>query len=70
MRLPSGVVEEFRKQMPPKFTFYGRAPRFDRTMPDDSPIIVTGSSAPNVIDPVTGADRRATPRTWRGSLTW
>jgi len=60
VHFPPAVVEEFRKQMPPKFTFYGRDPRFDRTMPDDSPIIVTGSSAPNVIDPVTGADRRGT----------
>lgn len=60
VRFPRAVVEEFRRQMPPRFTFYGRDPRFDRTMPDDSPIIVTGSSAPNVIDAVTGADRRAT----------
>ena len=45
---------------PPSFTFRGRDPQFDRTIPDDGPIVVTGSSAPNVVDPVTGVERRAT----------
>jgi trimethylamine--corrinoid protein Co-methyltransferase len=59
VQFPRAVVEEFRRSMPPTFTFRGRDPRFDRTIPDDSPVIVTGSSAPNIIDPVTGHERRA-----------
>jgi len=56
---PRGVVEEFRAMMPAKFTFRGRDPQFDRTLPDDSPVLVTASSAPDVLDPVTGRERRA-----------
>src|SRR4030067_3491588 len=59
VRLPASVVEEFRRKIPSTFTFYGRDPRFDKTMPADSPVIVTGSSAPHPIDPVTGQERRA-----------
>jgi trimethylamine--corrinoid protein Co-methyltransferase len=59
VRFPSQVVEEFRRQIPPTFTFYGRDPRFDKTMPGDAPVIVTGSSAPNLVDPTTGQERRA-----------
>ena len=60
IKFPRQVVEEFRKHTPPKFTFYGREPKFDRTLPDDRPAIVTGSSAPNVIDPLIRQERRAT----------
>ena len=59
VRFPRAVVEEFRASIPAKFTFRGRDPQFDRTIPDDSPVIVTGSSAPNIVDPVTGHERRA-----------
>jgi trimethylamine---corrinoid protein Co-methyltransferase len=59
VRFPATVVEEFRRQIPPTFTFYGRDPRFDRTIPNDAPVVVTGSSAPNLIDPSTGQERRA-----------
>jgi trimethylamine---corrinoid protein Co-methyltransferase len=59
VKLPSQVVERYRALFPPKFTFYARDPRYDRTVPDDSPLILTGSSAPNVIDPVTGYERRS-----------
>src|SRR3972149_5952851 len=48
-----------RKMSPPTFTFCARDPRYDRSIPDDSPLILTGSSAPNIIDPVTGYERRA-----------
>lgn len=58
-KFPSAMVEEFRKAMPPKFTFHARDPKFDRTLPDDRPVIVTGSSAPNMLDPTTGKERRA-----------
>jgi trimethylamine--corrinoid protein Co-methyltransferase len=59
VKFPPAVVEEFRKLTPPTFTFYGRLPEFDRTIPGDGPLIVTGSSAPNIVDPVTGIDRRS-----------
>jgi trimethylamine--corrinoid protein Co-methyltransferase len=59
IKIPAQVVERYRVYFPPKFTFYARDPRFDRTIPDDSPLILTGSSAPNIIDPVTGYERRS-----------
>ncbi len=59
VKFPRAVVEKYRKMLPPKFTFRGRDPKFDRTIPDDRPILVTGSSAPDIIDPVTGRERRA-----------
>ncbi len=60
VKFPASVVEHFRKMMPPTFTFRGRDPQFDRTIPDDSPVIVTASSTPDIMDPVTGKKRRAT----------
>lgn len=58
-KFPRRVVEEFRCMLPPEFTFLGRDPKFDRTIPRDGPLIVTGSSAPDIIDPVTGRERRS-----------
>jgi len=60
VKIPAGKVEEYRKAFVPTFTFYGRNPDFDRTIPNDRPLIVTGSSAPDIIDPETGKQRRAT----------
>lgn len=59
VKFPSKVVEQFRAAYPPTFTFRGRDPRYDRTIPDQGPLIITGSSAPNIIDPVSGFERRA-----------
>ncbi len=59
VRFPRAVVEEFRAMLPPTFTFRGRDPAFDRTIPADAPLITTGSSAPDIIDPATGEERRA-----------
>lgn len=59
VRFPRGVVEKYRKMPPPSFTFHARDPKFDKTIPQDSPVIVTASSAPDIIDPVTGQERRA-----------
>jgi len=59
VKFPRAVVEQYRKVYPPTFTFRGRNPKYDKTIPDDSPVIVTGSSAPDILDPVTGAERRA-----------
>jgi trimethylamine--corrinoid protein Co-methyltransferase len=59
VKFPLTLVEEFRVMLSPTFTFYGRDPKYDRTLPRDGPVIVTGSSAPDVIDPFTGHVRRA-----------
>jgi trimethylamine--corrinoid protein Co-methyltransferase len=59
VKFPRAVVEKYRKMAPPKFTFHARDPKFDKTIPDNSPVIVTASSAPDIIDPVTGKERRA-----------
>ncbi len=59
VKFPRAVVERFRTLMPASFTFRGRDPQYDRTIPADGPLIVTGSSAPNLIDPVTGRERRS-----------
>lgn len=59
VRFPRAVVEKYRKLAPPSFTFHGRDPKFDKIIPQDSPVIVTASSAPDIIDPVTGKERRA-----------
>lgn len=60
VKIPRGVVKEFQKAFIPTFTFRGRDPDCDRTIPADRPVIVTGSSAPDIIDPETGRERRAT----------
>ena len=60
VKFPPQVVEEYRQTFSPTFTFKGRNPDFDRTIPGDRPVIVTASSAPNVLDPVSGKERRAT----------
>ncbi len=59
VRFPRATVEEYRRAFPSQFTFRARDPQYDRTLPDDRPVIVTGSSAPNMLDPVTGLERRA-----------
>src|SRR4030067_815493 len=59
VRIPRQVVERSRVLFPPQFTFHARDPRYERTLPDDSPLILTGSSAPNIIEPVTGYERRS-----------
>ncbi|MBM4426445.1 MAG: trimethylamine methyltransferase [Chloroflexi bacterium] len=62
VKFPRTVVEKYRKMVPSSFTFHGRDPKFDKTIPQDSPVIVTASSAPDIIDPVTGVERRAESR--------
>jgi trimethylamine--corrinoid protein Co-methyltransferase len=59
IKFPPALVEKYRAMLPPTFTFYGRDPKYDRTLPHDGPVIVTGSSAPDIIDPLTGHVRRA-----------
>jgi len=60
VRIPRAVVGQYRQTFVPAFTFTGRDPAFDKTIPDDSPVIITASSAPDIVDPATGKLRRAT----------
>src|SRR4030066_2595702 len=59
VKFPPPVVEKHRLMLPPTFSFFGRDPKYDRILPQDGPVIVTGSSAPDIIDPLTGRPRRA-----------
>ncbi len=60
VKIPAGIVEHFRAMVPPTITLRGRNPAFDITFPREQPIIATASSAPDIVDPVTGITRRAT----------
>lgn len=60
VKFPAAVVEAYRKMVPPMFTFRGRDPAFDFTLPRTIPAIATASSAPDIVDPVSGETRRAT----------
>lgn len=60
VKIPGKVVENYRQAFVPTYTFTARDPGFDKTIPENSPIVVTGSSAPNIVDPHTGKERRAT----------
>lgn len=60
IKFPPSTVEKYRKLIPPTFTFHARDPQFDRTIPADRPVIVTASSAPGLIDPISGDERRST----------
>ena len=59
VRLPSGVVEKYRVMVPPTITLRGRDPAYDVTFPRELPVIATASSAPDIVDPVTGVTRRS-----------
>ena len=56
---PRAVVEEFRSLVPPRFTFHARDEEFSKTIPDDALVVATASSAPNLLDPETGEERRS-----------
>jgi len=60
VKIPRRIVAQYRQAFVPTFTFRGRDPQFDKTIPGDSPVIVTASSAPDIVDPVSGKLRRAT----------
>ncbi|MDW7674989.1 MAG: trimethylamine methyltransferase family protein, partial [Bacillota bacterium] len=62
VKIPRNVVEEYRKGFGSTYTFIAQDPQFDRTIPEDGPLVVTGSSAPDIIDPKTGRVRRATSK--------
>jgi trimethylamine--corrinoid protein Co-methyltransferase len=60
VKIPAQVVEKYRALIPPTITLRGRDPKFDVTFPRQLPVIATASSAPDIVDPVTGVCRRAT----------
>ena len=60
VKFPANVVEECRKSFVPTYTFTAQDPSFDRVLPLNRPVVLTGSTAPNIIDPETGEERRAT----------
>ena len=41
VKIPRAIVENYRQGFVPTFTFRGRDPQFDKTIPDDAPVIVT-----------------------------
>ncbi len=57
---PRAVVEEFRRLVPPTFTFHARDEALTKTIPGNGLVIATASSATNLIDPDNGEDRRST----------
>ena len=60
VRIPSAVVEKYLAMVPPTITLRGRDSACDVTFPRDLPVIATASSAPDIVDPVSGMTRRAT----------
>ncbi|MDR1921659.1 MAG: trimethylamine methyltransferase family protein [Candidatus Adiutrix sp.] len=62
VKFPRRLVGEKMASVPPTFTFKAQNPEFDVVLPDGRPVIVTGSSAPNVVDPISGEERRGSSR--------
>ena len=60
VRIPSQIVEKYRALIPPTITLRGRDPAYDITFPRELPVIATASSAPDIVDPVSGITRRST----------
>lgn len=60
VKMPAKVVEQCRQSYVPDYTFIAQDPKYDIVLPGNRPVVITGSSAPNIIDPKTGEDRRAT----------
>ena len=60
VKFPADIVERCLKLTPPEFTFYARDPAHDVTIPRGDPVVATASSAPDMIDPVSGEERRST----------
>ena len=59
VRIPATVVEKYRQLIPNEITLRGRDPSLDVTLPRSLPVIATASSAPDIVDPVSGECRRA-----------
>jgi len=54
------LVNKCVELTPPTFTLKGRDPKYDVTIPREIPVVVTASSAPDIMDPMTGEERRGT----------
>jgi len=59
VKFPRAVTEQYCRAIPPDFAFRGRDPKYDVTIPRDRPLVTTGSSAPDMVDPLTGQVRRS-----------
>jgi trimethylamine--corrinoid protein Co-methyltransferase len=59
VRIPAQLVKRCIDLTPPTFTLHGRDPEYDVTIPRQEPVVVTASSAPDIVDPVSGKTRRA-----------
>ena len=57
---PPELVEKCIELTPPTFTMHGRNPTYDFVVPREEPVVATASSAPDIVDPVSGETRRAT----------
>ncbi len=57
---PAELVNKCLALTPATFTLHGRDPKYDITIPRETPVVVTASSAPDIIDPVSGEERRGT----------
>ncbi len=60
VKIPANIVEQFVARIPSSITLRGRDPQYDVTFPRKLPVVATASSAPDIVDPVTGITRRAT----------
>ncbi|MBQ2763899.1 MAG: trimethylamine methyltransferase family protein [Firmicutes bacterium] len=60
VKIPHEVIEKYIKMFPSSYTFTAQDPQYDITIPEQGPCVVTASSAPFIIDPVTKQQRRAT----------
>lgn len=60
VRIPPDVVERYLAMVPPSITLRGRDLKYDVTFPRKLPVVATASSAPDIVDPVSGVTRRAT----------
>lgn len=60
VRFPRQVIERYRQYFPPSFTFHGRSAQYDRSIPHHRPLIITASSATDIVDPARGEVRRST----------
>ena len=59
VKFPRAVIARALETIPPTFTFFARDETYDRTLPRHRPVIMTASSAPNMLDPLTQTERRA-----------
>lgn len=60
VRIPPEIVARHLAMVPPTITLRGRDPKYDVTFPRNLPVVATASSAPDIVDPVSGVTRRAT----------